>query len=339
MRDFAHNQARTTPDAHNRGAARAFIHATTDRIPRDDRLEYWRSLFVASRIERPPSCDDGSFNGEMLSSIACEGVFFSTLRGDPVSCHFGERDGGIMLLGWINSGALHIGHGRDERLSVDTSSGLLLADCDRRFATHSEHYGLTYLALPRSLVTDASGGNPVPRDGAVRMLQDNPMVASCQRVLQGISNHAGRWNIVQTTEALHTARALAVALLASTFGSWRRLPESFDDALFRAACHQLSLYAGDPYLTAGRVAAMLGCSRAHLYRLFATRERTVAGELRTLRMQHAHRLLESDPALTIGAIAWQCGYTEHSAFDKAFRRAFGQTPADCRQRAMSRTTA
>jgi AraC-like DNA-binding protein len=320
-------------------AAPAFTRVSTDSVPINSRFDYWRSLFVASRIERPHASRGLGFSSEMVHSEPWEGTSFADLRGEPLVCHFGERESNLVLLGWINSGRFHIRHGRDQATVLDKHSGLLLADCNRGFVTSSRSYGMTYLALPRHLVVSACGGDPVPRDGAIRVLQSNPLVMSYQNVLQRMSRHAAQWDAAQAGMALRTSRALAIAELARAGGRWRRLPESLDAPLLLAAHHLLAKHADDRKLTAESVAAMLGCSRAHLYRLFKTRERTVVGELRALRMRQARRLLAAAPALTVGAIAWRCGYTEHSAFDKAFRRAFGLTPMDCRQQALTRQDA
>lgn len=132
------------------------------------------------------------------------------------------------------------------------------------------------------------------------------------------------------TEALSTARGLAMTLLARRNPRRWSLPEAFDDALLVAARHLLDLYADNPDLTAEQVAAMLGCSRAHLYRVFARADATVAGNLRDARLRRAGRLLKSGSGTQIGEVAWCCGYADFSAFGKAFRRYFGMTPTDFR---------
>ncbi len=329
MRKTGYNPTPVTSDAR-------FRRASTGSVPAGQRLDFWRSLFVASRIERPRGLASTAFRGELVTGNASDGIMFSTLQGDPVTCHFGERDSGIVLLGCIRSGTMRIEHGRSERLALASGSGLLLADCDRHFTTTSDRYGLTYLALPRRLVTNTLGTNPVARNGAVRTLPDNPLAASYQSLLRWMGDRLADGRSVPGAAALHTARALAIATLVRAAGRWRGLPAPLDDALFLAARYQLACRAGDAGITAARIAAILGCSRAHLYRLFAARDCTIAGELRTLRLQRARRLLTSHPTLTVGAVASQCGYLEHSAFDRAFQRAHRMTPGDYRRQAMRR---
>ncbi|MGO4124638.1 helix-turn-helix domain-containing protein [Inquilinus sp. YAF38] len=64
--------------------------------------------------------------------------------------------------------------------------------------------------------------------------------------------------------------------------------------------------------------------------MFATRDRTVAGDLREVRLRRARRLIETQPDRPIGLIAFDCGYTDLSAFGKAFKRRFGLGPSDWR---------
>ena len=51
------------------------------------------------------------------------------------------------------------------------------------------------------------------------------------------------------------------------------------------------------------------------------------------RLEHAHRLLHSDMAIT--DVALQCGYTDHSAFSRQFKALTGFTPRQYRQQLIS----
>jgi AraC-like DNA-binding protein len=304
---------------------------STRAVPADARFDYWRTQFDASRIELPRRSGAQGYHGEMLASRPVDGVAFAELRGDPLVCHFGENDSDMILLGHVGSGTVEIRHGRDRTTPVDVRSGLVLFDCDRPFTTTSQHYAMTYLALPRALVVEAMGSEPVPPGAAVRVLPAGTLAASFQRHLHDLATRGARLEATHAGAAVRTARALAVSTLVGLRPHLRSLPESLDDALLETVRHQLRLHAEDPQFTAGQLAHMLGCSRAHLYRLFERQGQTIGGQLREFRMQRARTLLETQPGESIGMISLRCGYTDLSAFGKAFRRHFGFAPSECRE--------
>jgi AraC-like DNA-binding protein len=86
-----------------------------------------------------------------------------------------------------------------------------------------------------------------------------------------------------------------------------------------------------------RGAAPVRCSRAHLYRVFASRGETVANCVRELRLQPAHDLLTHGSARKeqIGDIAYRCGFEDPVHFTRLFRQRFGLTPSELRSAAAS----
>jgi len=308
-----------------------FYRRSTRTVPADARFDYWRAQFDASRIELPRRAGAHGFHGEMLASGPVDGVAFAELHGDPLICHFGENGSDMILLGHVGSGTVDIRHGHDRITPVDARSGLVVFDCDRPFTTSSQRYAMTYLALPRALVVDAMASEPVAPDAAVRVLPAGTLATSFQRYLRSLAVRGARLDVASAGQAMRTARALALATLARLRPHRRSLPETLDGALLEAVRHQLRLHAEDPQFTAGHLAHMLGCSRAHLYRLFERQGQTIGGQLREFRMQRARTLLETQPGESIGMISLRCGYTDLSAFGKAFRRRFGLAPSECRE--------
>lgn len=81
---------------------------------------------------------------------------------------------------------------------------------------------------------------------------------------------------------------------------------------------------------------LLAVSRSKLYRLFAP-SGGVAAFIQRERLQHAMALL-SDPAemRSVNMIAAEVGFSDHSTFSRAFRRSFGISPSQARDRSVSR---
>lgn len=307
-----------------------FRRASTDSVPVAERFDYWRSLFRASRIERPRSSISRGFDGEIVTSDPARDVVFSGLHGEPIACQFGRGDSDMVLLGCVRAGTVGIRRGSEQVMAVGPQSGVVLFDCDRPFNTLSGRYAMDYLVLPRTLITEVMADDPVAANRVVRVLPPGLLTLSLQQHMWTMAVHGVHMAPADANNTMAVARALAVSILAGVNTNWRSLPESYDDDLLAAARHQLRLHTGDPDFTADRLSAALGCSRAHLYRLFERRGQTITGQLREFRLQRAYTLLKTRPEQAVGMIAMYCGYTDLTAFGKAFRRRFGLAPSDCR---------
>jgi AraC family transcriptional regulator len=80
------------------------------------------------------------------------------------------------------------------------------------------------------------------------------------------------------------------------------------------------------------VAAAVGSSPAHLRRLFhAAYGKGPHQVLQAARFERAHQLMRGE-ALALDAVARACGFSDGSAFSRAFRRRHGQPPARWRRR-------
>ena len=82
------------------------------------------------------------------------------------------------------------------------------------------------------------------------------------------------------------------------------------------------------------MALILGCSRASLYRMFARRGESVAATIWSTRIGRAWRMLTlaEGAGLLISDIAMDCGFRELPTFTRMFKRRYGMTPSEARQR-------
>ncbi|WP_020648676.1 helix-turn-helix transcriptional regulator [Solimonas variicoloris] len=87
----------------------------------------------------------------------------------------------------------------------------------------------------------------------------------------------------------------------------------------------------DGRVSIGRVAAELGLSERTLQRRLGHSERRYTDMLDALRQAQAEQLLR-DPRLSLVEIALSLGYSEHSAFTRAFKRWTALTPQAYRHR-------
>lgn len=315
-----------------------FSRITTDTVAAGERFDYWRQLFVGSYIDRLPGSDAGqNFRGEIVGCADGHGAVFANLRNDPVLGTFGKRDSDLVLVGCIRRGTFQFSHG-DEATILDSRSGLVLFDCDRpAISCASTVTEISYLALSRAAVTAAMGSGDLTAPGMpVRLLPKGGLTPVMLAYLRALAKHGSDLDRREGAAAMQAATALAMTLLAKLGGKPLEARERLEDRFFDSARHYVETHYWRDDLTADKIASAIGCSRAHLYRLFAHRGQTVAGFLRDVRLQRARMLLETAVSQPIGLIAFNTGYTDLSAFGKAFRRRFGISPSDCRDMARAR---
>lgn len=319
------------PPRHPAPRSLEFSRITTDDVAASERFDYWRELFIGSYIDRlPGSASRQDFRGEIVGCADGSGAVFANLRNDPVLGTFGKRDSDLLLIGCIHRGVFQLSHG-DEATTLSARSGLVLLDCDcPAISSASTATEISYLALPRATVVAAMGSPDLtaPRT-PIRFLPKNGLTPIMLEYLRAMAKHGSDLNRREAAAAMRAATTLATAIFAG-LGRKPEEREEFEDTFFDVAQHYIESNCWRHTLTADRIASAIGCSRAHLYRLFANRGQTVAGFLRDVRLQRARMLLETDLSQPIGMIAFNCGYTDLSAFGKAFRRRFGISPNGCR---------
>jgi AraC-like DNA-binding protein len=88
----------------------------------------------------------------------------------------------------------------------------------------------------------------------------------------------------------------------------------------------------DPELSPERLASELGISKRYLQQLLASSGTSFVQELTATRLDRASDML-SDPragGLSVGEIAFRCGFLDPGYFARAFRKRFGRTPSEWR---------
>ncbi|WP_143750477.1 MULTISPECIES: AraC family transcriptional regulator [unclassified Mesorhizobium] len=312
-----------------KSAPTSIANLTTNSVPVADRLDFWREQFTSCVISRPPNDTRADFRSELLRCADSDGTSFLHIRGDPLICGFGKRESGLVLVGCVRSGTFEVSHDDERTTVLDSNSGLILLDCDRRFVTSSTRYELAQLALPRSLIMSVLGPRPVLRDKAVVKLPENGLTPILLAHLDAMSRYGTELDKADAAAAMHSMASLAIAMLSRLARGEDRKNE-LDEYLFAAARRYIEAHASRHDLTAARIAAAIGCSRARLYRLFADRSMFVAGLLREIRLTRARALIETYPGRPVGQTAFDCGYSDLSTFGKAFKRRYGMSPIEYR---------
>lgn len=103
--------------------------------------------------------------------------------------------------------------------------------------------------------------------------------------------------------------------------------------LARQVLRRIETDFADPELSPEGLAAELGISKRYLQQLLAGSGTSFVQELTATRLDRASDML-TDPragGLTVGEIAFRCGFLDPGYFARAFRKRFGRTPSAWRQ--------
>ena len=99
--------------------------------------------------------------------------------------------------------------------------------------------------------------------------------------------------------------------------------------LARRILRRIETVFADPDLSPEGLAAVLGISKRYLQQLLAGSGTSFVQELTATRLDRASDML-SDPrggGLSVGEIAFRCGFLDPGYFARAFRKRFGRTPS------------
>ncbi|MDV7143597.1 AraC family transcriptional regulator [Tropicimonas sp. TH_r6] len=90
---------------------------------------------------------------------------------------------------------------------------------------------------------------------------------------------------------------------------------------------------GNAELSPGLISGLSGLSESYLHRIFNASGQSLMQTVRQLRLEKARDLLAADaqPRLSMGEIAYRCGFASHSSFTRSFHNHFGVSPKDMRR--------
>lgn len=189
----------------------------------------------------------------------------------------------------------------------------------------SEFRRVLVLQLPHSAL-QRDLGEGISRLHGVE-LSNNGLAPLLKAQFTTLAEIAARLDPAAQTAALEATRDLAISTLRLALGT--HIEDGLiDTGLFAAARVYISRNLGSTRLNPELIARQLGCSRAHLYQVFARHGETVADYVRGARLLRARELLVSGAGRqeTIGDVAFRCGFADPAHFARLFRERFGMTP-------------
>jgi len=117
-------------------------------------------------------------------------------------------------------------------------------------------------------------------------------------------------------------------LLTLAIGSTQAPVHPHGNQLAQQAMRRLELGFSDPDLSPAKLADELGISKRYLQSLLAASGTSFIKELNALRLVRASEMLldGGDRDLSIGEVAFRCGFLDAGYFSRLFRKRFGMSP-------------
>ena len=311
----------------------SFSRLSTSFLPAGQRFDFWRSLHNFIDLDVCDKDKRQDFTADLLLHLAQDGSTFGCTSSDDLITRFAHSSDEYVLFSRCLTGSAKITTDHDATRIVTPASGLMVVDGTRAMTVRTEGYSHVYLTVPKARLSAGFADRPDLLQDGFCELAAGGLATMLTSHLMMLARQGEQLDRASTAIAIEAAVGLATGTLAQAHVD-RDLPpdEHHDKAFYTAACRYIQLHIGARDLTAEKIAGALGCSRAHLYRVFAQHEQGIGDAIRLGRFEQALALLGAPAAMPIEEIATTCGFASPSAFTRWFRNQAGLTPTVFREK-------
>jgi AraC-like DNA-binding protein len=313
------------------------LRFSTNDVPERDRLAVWREVIGRQFVR----LDVEPISGRPLrSEVYLRALPALRLMSGTISDHrlartrdlITDANDDLRLEVRYDSGETITQRGREVVLAKGDATLVSCADLMTAVQSPGRFLGLH---IPRAalatLVPNLEDAvmRPIPRDtlalrlliGYVGVLQDEVALATPE-LRRSVVSH------------IHDLAALAIGATrdAAAFAEGRGARA----ARLRAIKLDVIDHLGRSDLTIHAIARRHRLQPRYIQRLFECEGTTFSEFVMSQRLSRSHRML-SDPGqlgLTIAAVAFACGFSDQSYFNRRFRQLYGTTPSDVRAAAL-----
>jgi len=314
------------------GGAQVFRFSTA-AFSEHERIAAWREVFGRTllNVEINPQSKDG-FQAE---ATVFHSAALDVLRAKTSAVDQGNSRSQItnddVTFSWILSARWAVSKlGRS--VDLRPGDGILSCNGDRGGAAFPQECRYVAFRLPKSTLAPL-----VPDVGALfvrRVPAANPALGMLRRYLD-----LAQEDLIAVEPALQTAFTHHVCdLLALALGATRDVAElarirGLPAARLRAMKDDIRKFCHRPDLSVHAVAARHGVSARYAQRIFEESGTTFTQYVTEQRLAFAYQALRRPASADqpISTIAYDCGFSDISHFNRLFRQRFGCTPTDVRK--------
>jgi AraC-like DNA-binding protein len=241
---------------------------------------------------------------------------------------------GNLLVYVIHRGGSHFQNERGQEFTTSANS-IVVGSQDaayRAAAAAGQHWRFHALSVPQNLFTSAApriredGFQLVPAHAPVHSLLTSYLGWLCPAFPQ-----LDRPSMAASLKALDE---LLAAALGTRQAEGSGIAGTVAGERLRIALRYIEDNLQSPALSPEAVARHLCVSPRQMHRVFETAGRTLAGEIRRIRLERAALMLRNQPAMAVTDIAFACGFDSLATFYRCFKAEFEATASDFRHRAL-----
>jgi len=304
---------------------------STDTYREHERVDAWREVFGRTllNLEFLPSLDENfRANATIFRSPGLKTIHASATVANQNNARSLITNDDVSLV-WIKSLRAHA-------TQLGRSGGL--ASGDAVLMSHQDVGGIAFqdgsryeaLCVPRATLT------PLVRDLGALFARPVPASDPAQRMLRRHLQHAQEDLVAGGPDLRaafidHISDLLALTLGATGDAAHSARARGLPAARLRAIQDEIRKTCHHPELSVHSVAARHGVSERYVQRIFEQSGVTFTQYLTEQRLLAAYKALRRQAAVPISTVAYDCGFSDISHFNRVFRRRFGCAPSELRK--------
>ncbi|MEV8225645.1 helix-turn-helix domain-containing protein [Streptomyces sp. NPDC079167] len=313
---------------------------TTETILRAKRFEHWAhemSQVFGGLDSRP--VDRSPFHGVAVSgsvgSLRLASIEAGPLSVRPSARRTAPEERDCYKVALQVSGTCVVE--QDGTRDTLTPGDIAVCDTSRPYAfTYGSEFRTVLMLLPRPLL-------PVRPEAirgitARRLTSEGGVGAVVAPFLQSLGAQSRACSGPAALSLMDGAVSLVTALVSEKLA--QTSPPAPHEAMMTRIRGYIETRLPNPGLTPDAIAEAHGISRRYLFKLFAAEGLTVAGWIRTRRLERCARDLASPVSAEhpISMVAARWGLLDGRHFSRVFKSVYGETPRDFRRRALAEHT-
>jgi AraC-like DNA-binding protein len=311
----------------------AALTFSTKLLRPEDQFDAWRSLLAETIDLLPTPKAVGPFEAELSCWMFGDIAFTRTSYANAPARRWRHLQRSFMDHWCIV--LARSGKGGQDSLTLTDAHSLSFRSLALPFMGEAQDTEVLSLFLPRDSCRDeledferAHARDINPHLGAV-----------LAGYMEGLARQLPHLSREQADGLAVATRALVAACIAPRAERFEAAEAPIASLLIDRACLVVKRNMASAEFGPKQLARLMAMSRSKLYRLFESTG-GVANFINRERLREAYRRLGSSrDARSIRLVGNEVGFTDHSTFSRAFRREFGCSPTDARERSLAKLSA